>query len=647
MNCRQARALLATQRKYIQNPTDTPDLADHLAHCADCKDAYAQAQLVGEHIRSLPSLEPSIQAHDNLMQALAAEHVRFLHQTAPSAHPLPAPAFLTPYLNRLAEQEIGTDSLVAFSRANTGPLPVVQTIRPRRTALKMQPFTMIGLAASFMVVVMMGGLMTLLFVANQGSQTVELPSNQANLTHPEVAQADTATIATQTLYPHIASANANSTFLYYSAYNDDRSSWMLEKCRQENTTNTIPESIPLLTTPGTRPMIILGSDQDWLVWLQMETSKKATGKAAATQNAQASQTAEGNFVGPWSVKALYIGKDAQTTPDGDPLSSRILTPLTLDTGTFNPNTAPSWVTTPIQGLSFYDHHVLLAFIDHTGNANLINYHIEQGKVTQHTTLATATDQHVLTSPAATSNGNSIYWSEEWLTDHKGLQSNIWTQQTIASAPQSGRWLPHTQTQSYLYRDDGLSFQPQIAGGTLFLLNKTPATTVESNSASATQTPGATTAALPATTPVTTPTPDASATSLAQAQNVSKLLMNPASTDPTVLSTQIDALVSGRLLAFIVDSSLPATTTLNDNAIVSNVQSGGSFLIWQDSQKNLEMYDANKKVMVNGIDSIDRESTAFISVNGNTVVWTKYVAPQSDAVTSSETKVTFNTIRWPK
>jgi hypothetical protein len=650
LNCRQARALLAIQRKYIQEPTDTPELEDHLAHCADCKDAYAQAQFVGERIRSLPSIEPSGQAHQNLMQALAAEHVRFLQHTAPSARAIPAPAFLAPYVTNLAKQEAQADSLAAFSTAETGPLPIMQAMRPRRHTLKMQPFTIIGLAASFMVVVMMGGLLSLLFIANQGSQSVELPSNQANLTHPEVAQADTASAATQTLYPHIASANVSNSSIYYSAYNDDQSSWMLETFSQDTSTNTIPESTPLLTTPGTRPIIILGSNQDWLIWLQMETAKKSTGKAAETQNQTASQSTDDNFVGPWSVKALYIGKSIQTAQSSHSVETNTPTPLTLETGTFNPATAPAWVTTPIQGLSFYDNHALLALVDNTGTSDLINYQFDQGNVVKHTLLATGTDQHVLTSPAATSNGHSIYWSEEWLTATKGLSSNIWTQQAVAAAPAAGRWTPHTETQTYLYRADGLSFRPQIAGRTLFLLNKTPADTVEANStpaAQAQQTPVATQTALPATSPASTPTPDTSATSAAQAQNVSKLLMNPTSTDPTVLTAQIDTLVSGRLLAFTADGSQPATTTLNDNALISDLQSGGSFLIWQDSEKNLDMYDAGKKVMVNGIDSIDRESTAFISVNGNTIVWTKYVAPKSDPAASSETKVTFNTIKWPK
>jgi len=647
------RALLAIQRKHIQDPTDTPELADHLAHCADCKDAYAQAQFVGERIRSLPSIELSEQAHQNLMQALATEHVRFLQRTSPSARATPAPAFLTPYLKTVAQQETRADSLAVFSTAETGPIPIVQAVRPRHNALKMQPFAIVGLAASFMVIIMMGGLMSLLFLANQGSQTVALPSNQANLTHPEVAQADTASAATQTLYPHIASANATNTTIYYSAYNDDQSSWMLEQFSQGNDTNTISESTPLLATPSTRPIIILGSDPDWLVWLQMETATapKTTGKPATTTNQAASQTTNSNFVGPWSVKALYIGQNVQTTADNNPQGTDTAAPLTLDSGIFNPATAPAWLTSPIQGLSFYNNHALLALIDNTGSSDLINYQFDQGKIIKQTLLATAPSQHVLTSPAATSNGNSIYWSEEWLTANQGLNSNIWTQQTVVATPQPGRWTPHTQVEDYLYRDDGLSFRPQIAGGTLFLLNKTPANTIESNSNPATpaqQTPvAATPTANPSTPVAATPTPNASATAAAQAQNVSKLLMNPTTTDPTVMTAQIDTLVSGRLLAFTSDGSQQATMALNDNAIISDLQSGGSFLIWQDSQNNLEMYDANKNVMVDGIDSIDRESTAFISVNGNTIVWTKYVAPNSDPSNASATQVTFNTIKWPK
>ena len=643
--------MLAIHREYTKHPTDTPELEDHLAHCADCKDAYAQSQLVGERIRSLPPIEPSAQAHQKLMQALAIEHVQFLQRTSATALATPTPAFLAPYLSRLAEQESGADSLAAFSTADTGPLSIVRTLRPRRRTcrtLQAQNFAIIGLAASFMVVLMVGGLMALLFLANQGQQNAELPTNQANLTHPEVAQADTASIATQTLYPHIASANANNTAIYYSAYNDDRSRWVLEKFDQTNNPQTTSESSSPLMAPSTRPIIILGSNQDWLIWLQMEATKKSTSKQKNPPTQPIVQPTNNNFVGPWSVKALYIGQSPSASQSQNAQGTAMAAPLTLDTGTFNPSTAPSWITTPIQGLSFYNNHALLALIDTKGTSDLISYQFDQDKVIGHTQLATATKQHVLTSPTATSDGNSIYWSDEWLTTDKGLNSNIWTQQMVATLPQSGRWTPHTQAQEYLYRKDGLSFRPQIAGGTLFLLSKNPANTVEfsGNPASQAQpTSVATQNTVPATPTASTPTATPNAT--AESQNISKLLMNPTNTDPMVLTAQIDTLVSGQLLAFTSNGNEPAITTLNDSAIVSDLQSGGSFLIWQDSGKNLVMYDANKKVMVNGLDSIDRESTAFISVNDNTIVWTKYVDATNDPVTANETNVTFNMIKWPK
>ncbi|GCE06376.1 anti-sigma factor family protein [Dictyobacter aurantiacus] len=648
MNCRQARAMLAIYREQKQDPTETAELEDHLAHCAECKDAYAQYQLVGERIRSMPAIEPDPDAHQKLMQALAAEHVRFLQRT-PAAS-TPTPVFLAPYLKDLAKQPAHADSLAAFSTATTGPLPVLQVTRPRRSR-STQHIAIIGLAASFLVVVMLGGLVSLLLLANQGQPGVIQPNNnQASITHPEPAQADTNTVSTQTNYPHIASSVVSANTIYYSAYNEDGSSWMLEKFDTTGDANATHQSSPLLATPATRPLLILGSSDNWLLWLQMEAPKQPAGKQSHTATAQ-SDNQPGKLTGAWSLKALYIGQDASTQNQQNPQdgTADFAKPLTLRTDTFNSSTVADWVNTPIQGVSFYTDHALVALIDSKGISHLLNYQFSQNALDKSTELARAQDQHVLTSPTASSDGHSIYWSDEWQTPENKLNSNIWTQQTVQAAPsKTGRWIDHPETQTYLYRDDGTSFRPQIVTGTLFFLTTNGSATANATVA-ATETPTA------GVTPTATSTaaPTASATAQATAtptrQDLSNLLANPTEIDPTVITPQIDMETPGKLLAFTTDGVTPVTTNISDSEVLTGLQSGGSFLIWQNSStRGFKMYDTRARVMVNGIDSIDRTSTALVSVNGTTVIWTKYVAPDpNNSDPTAQSNITFTTLKWPK
>ncbi|GER89318.1 hypothetical protein KDW_34800 [Dictyobacter vulcani] len=640
MNCHQARAQLAIYREQKQDPTKMPELEGHLAHCADCKAAYAQYQLVGDHIRSMPAIEPAPDARHKLMQALAAEHVRFLQHAPASATSTPTPVFLGPYLKDLAAKTARTNSLAAFSTADTGPLPIIQSTRPRRIR-QTQHFAIIGLAASFMVVVMLGGLISLLLLANQGQPVVSLPSNTASIGHPEVAQADPAIAATQTLYSHVVSASTSNDTIYYSAY-DHNANWMLEKFDTTGDPTTNRASTALLTHPSTRPMIILGSSENWLLWLQMEQSKATNGKQA-----QQSDTTINTLEGTWSLKALYMGKSQSTTTSNTQKieSDDSIKPLTLYTDNFNKARVADWVTSPIQGLSFYHNHALVSLLDSKGIAHLLNYQFAQDSLERKTEIATAKDQHVLTSPTATNDGYSIYWADEWLSTDQKLHSNIWTQQAENSQPsQIGRWMPHSIARTYVYRNDEHSFRPQLVNGTLFMLN----TSTTSNPTPATPTVQATATPTSLATPKNSATPTVQASATATPQDVTNLLLNPTEVDPTVLTPQLDAHVSGKLLAFSANGMTPETTTINDNEILTGLQSGGAFLIWQNSASDFKMYDTRAKVMVNGINNINRDSAAFVSVNNTTVIWTKYLSPdntQQDP--NGESNVVFNTLKWPK
>ena len=628
MNCRQARALLAIYRET--NKQDSAALADHLAHCDACKAASAQYNLVGEHIRSMPVVEPSPNAHSQLMQALAAEHARFLQRAPSSAAPTSAPAFLAPYLQNVTRKLSPSESLAAFSSADTGPLPI---IRPTRAhpSYRMSHVAILGLAASFLIILMTGGLTALLLIARQGpSNSIAITSNTS--IH-QSSQVDTVPHATLAAYPHVASAVANGDSIYYTAYNDSATSWTLEKL--DNTNNQI--STPLLSSPASNPLLVLGGTKDWLVWLQIDGPVQTKGKITPP-------LVENKLSGSWSLHALPISSAQSMTTNEDSKS------LILHKDTFDNTSVPSWVNAPVQGLWFIQNRLLVAFVDSKGMSHLFSYQLDTDKVSATKELAHANKEHILTSPTANSDGTDIYWSEEWMSDSNNLIGKIWTQQIVDATPdQPGRWTPHTRVETYLFRPDENLFHPQIVNNMLFLLNN--ATGAINGSQSATQQgqnvqPTSTAALNPTATaePGITATVQPTATPL----NVATVLGGVTRIDPTIRVPQPDETLAGKLLAFTADGSLPQSTPTDDNKLVSALQGGSRFLIWQNATGGFEMYDVATRSQVS-IDPADiPKDAAFMAVNGNTAVWAVYTKPASPDTIQSNTssKVTFGTFEWP-
>ena len=142
-------------------------------------------------------------------------------------------------------------------------------------------------------------------------------------------------------------------------------------------------------------------------------------------------------------------------------STTLTQPLTLQSDTFS-NVEPDWVTTPIQGVSFYQDHALVTYLDSKGISHLLEYHFTDQKVSESNEIAHAKSGHILTSPTATDDGHSLYWAEEWYTDAHGLSSNIWTRQEVNTQPDAGRMTSHLQAELYQYRSGRNSFRPQIS-----------------------------------------------------------------------------------------------------------------------------------------------------------------------------------------
>src|SRR5690242_19294618 len=115
--------MLAIYREL--NTEEIATVNEHLTGCAACRAIQAQYEHIDRCVRALPEIQPPAETRTRLMQALAAEHMRFIQRAPASTATPPAPAFLAPYLRELAHKAPQTDHLAAFSTADTGPLPAL------------------------------------------------------------------------------------------------------------------------------------------------------------------------------------------------------------------------------------------------------------------------------------------------------------------------------------------------------------------------------------------------------------------------------------------------------------------------------------------------------------------------------------------
>ncbi|GAC1397971.1 MAG: hypothetical protein NVSMB49_04760 [Ktedonobacteraceae bacterium] len=599
MKCHQALSMLAAYRELKYPQVENTELDVHLEQCAECRHVLAQQSVVGNRVRLLSPLEPDPDAHEKLMHALAAEHSRFLQRSS-HAHASSAssvPDFLKPYMKEQARVPLQTsDTLRAFSTAETGPLPILRKKRKKRLTPTSQ-FAALGLAASFLLVFLVGGLISLLVFANHG---VTGGSNIASITRPSLIAPVSYTA--ETSYPHIASAVATREHIYYSAYGDGETQWMLEQVQgtPKNATST-----PLLAKSNSSPLFVLGASQQWLIWLQFDAPQRGTQGLHQGHTPSITRT--------WSLNALSLALPHDASK---PFGHSIM----LQHGTFDTATLPTWIHTPIQGLWFIQQDILLVTsLDAKGNAQLVRYSLNSDQSVVTTSIATTSDGHILTSPTATTNGTRIFWSEEWFTNDVQPHSTLWIQETTTGVEHKHNvWRPTISVDKRLYSTDEGLFHPQVINDTLFLLST-------SGSSATTQ-----------STPNTTPT------SVAQAKNT------PVSTTPVtsrfanVYATQIDESIHGAVLAFSLSDPTAQPTTLSSDSTAAALQAGTNFLLWQSST-GYEMYDAFAKSAIEVRDST--KGAAFLAVNGDSAVW---ITPENSSTqqTTGVQTATFNMFNWP-
>lgn len=594
MNCSQARTQLAAYRELKNTYMDTTELDVHLEHCVDCRKVLAQTSFISERLKALPTIEPTSDARAKMMQALAAEHTRFIQNSPTTA---PPPDFLKPYIQQQTQSSHQHEALAAFTTAETGPLPVLQARRKYHRTPRLNQFAVIGLAATFLLLLMTGGLAGLIAFANRG-----VPNIPAVVSINQPAQIAMARYSAITNYTHVVSAIADHEHIYYTAYGDGNNGWMLGKV---NSADQIENnmSTPLLESASSSPLIVLDSSENWVVWLQFDQAKAITNKRSPASGQRLERT--------WTLSALPIGSSQSFEKD------TFATPITLLTGTFDEGTAPDWTHTPIQGIWMSQNTLMIAMLDNKGTSHLLRGQLDSGHGFMSTELASAKDGRVLTSPTSNGDGSLLYWAEEWMDTNQNMHSNIWTQETLDASPTRGRWYLHKVINTYLLRADEQSFHPQIVNDTLFFLS-----TANDVNTSTTQ-------ATPQTKKSVEATPTSATTDNTQFPIVNRV-------DQNTYPSQADSTIHGTLLALPQSNNALSPIIFSDSS-ASALQGGGTFILWQ-SDKGYEMYDvvARSTVTVSQVPA----GANFLAVNGGTAIWTDNTDKATDPV------VTFREFQWP-
>ena len=604
MNCMQAQAMLAAYRELKSEEVDTLELDVHLERCASCRAALARCTFIGEQVRSLPVIEPPPEMHANLMHVLAKEQLQYMQRSTPGT--LSTPEFLRPYITERATTSVAPTaphippSITAFSSAETGPLPIIRAKRKQPRRMPVSQFAILGIAAMFLMLFMMGGITSLLLLAHSNSQvasTVNTVSSKAvnNL----VPQSDLSPLkyTTGTAYSHVVSAIATNGDIYYTAYSDGANTgWMLEKLDRSTM-----QSTDLLTDASPNPMVVVGANNDWLVWLQYDDLKSAVHKNLA-------HTSLSSNLHAWSLHYLALTTQDTTT------KAKPSTPVTLLKGIFNRDTAPLLVSTPLQGVWFVQNSLLVAMIDDNGISHLLRYELDTGNnpALSMKEIAMAPAGEILTSPTANSDGSDIFWSQEWLSEDGNLHSNIWIQQILDTQPQfRGRVLENTVPTVDLYSSDGVSFRPQVVDNTLFLLNTASGTD--------------STQSIPTT---TTPL------NLASVPRI----------DTSIYAEPLDNFVQGTVLMIPLEgNSVGIPSSLGTAGQASGLQAGNDFALWQEND-SYKMYDVRtaSDVIVGQV----LNGANFVAVNGNTTIWTADTA-SVPPITGADTSATLLAFNWEK
>src|SRR5439155_33577 len=141
-------------------------------------------------------------------------------------------------------------------------------------------FAVLGLAAMFLMVLMMGGLTSLLLLAHNNQSGISAVSNASKIILP--ASVEQVPYTTTTLYQHVASAVADHTYIYYTAYGDGLNNpWMLERLDRTTGISTPLQGIWFIQNS----LLVAMTDSkgtSHLLLYQLDTTGKLVAKEIAT-----------------------------------------------------------------------------------------------------------------------------------------------------------------------------------------------------------------------------------------------------------------------------------------------------------------------------------------------------------------------------
>lgn len=622
--------MMSAYRELNHEDIETAELDAHLEQCAACREVLASYTSVGDHLRSTSVPAPPQDMHAKLMKALADEQLKFLQKSAPGT--VTTPEFLKPYLQERVEETQDEDEIAAFSTAETGPLPIIHVRRKRRPApLRFKQVGVFGLTAAALILLMLGGLTSLLMLERGSPASSSISRNTNSINRPTEVDQKIYTIGT--LYPNITSVLPRSNQVYYTAYGDgvNSNSWMLMLFDRSTQT-----SKPLLDSPSNDPLIVLSVSHNWLVYLQYgrplpshlhvpnandyHTTERAwnlfyLSLLPTPQNAggSPSQPVAGNSQDVHK-KTATPGANQPLVNDPELVDMPAVYPL--DNDIFDSSTAPGWVNSPIEGawLVGDTDTLLVTQIDRKGFSHLISYQLsENGKTIQTHDIATAPAGHVLAWPSATGTGLQIYWADEWVANDGVLHSNIWQHQITEQALRSHGQLEEVSTFTQQeFQNDGMSFQPQVVDNTLFFLS-TSEIRVEGQGV-----------VEPNGTPFPTSAID------------NNVVFTPR-TDTGIYAASPDASVHGTLLMLPLDGpAVGVESMLGTVGQSTGYQAGSTYVIWRDTT-GYQMYDVERQSDVVMGDTLNNAS--LLVVNGNTALW-------CSSISRPDAKLRLMTFTWP-
>jgi hypothetical protein len=614
--------MLSAYREREIEEQASVELDAHLEQCAACRETLASYTDVGAKVHAAPVFAPPQDMHAKLMKALADEQLKFLQKSAPGK--VSTPEFLKPYLPERARETQRQDDIASFSTAETGPLPIIRTKRkPRR--VQVNQLAVLGLAAAILIMLMTGGLTSLLMLAK--SNPTSISKTTSSLALP--TEVDQKFYTTNTLYPNVTSAIPSGNYVYYAASGNgaNSNSWMIMQLDRSTQI-----SKPLLNISSSDPLVVLQASNSWLVWLEYSLPQPMAHEnwpgnnshhspqrtwslhyLSLLQQPQSQSTASGNGSAT-STPTVTVTPTRQTgakTPvDQQPVVALLPESTVLTQGIFDSLTAPTWVTTPVQGTWLANNTLLVVALDAKGISHLESYQLVQpvlsaatGKAAVSQTavtkeakgqlIATAPAGHVFTWPTADTSGMDVYWADEWIAADGTLQSDVWQQTAFEQIINNGGYpeaeVSYTQK---IFLADGLSFQPQVVDNTLFFLSASEISVTNND-------------VVPNGIPLPLSATDSSVN------------LTPR-TDPSVYASLPDATVHGTIFMIPLNGlNLGTENSLGTVGQAVGLQAGNNYVVWQDSS-GYKMYDVVRQADVVLGDTLN--NATILIVDGNTTLW---------------------------